>query len=194
MDCDPLLMFDSENSVPAERPLVTSHHAERVTAQENNRRRFAGAFVVICVAVLAGYAAGFGTAARIPERQNSSPPVHSLQVTEDFTPSPAALPAVNQQAGNSEPENTPPPLDVSRRPAPANTPPASGLGALHVVSRPTGAQVYLDDRLVTTTPFRLYKVPSGSHTVRMELDGYQPWAASVDVIGGTVVRIAASLR
>src|SRR4030095_760633 len=153
-------------------------------------------FVVICVAVLAGYAPGLVTAARIPERQNSSPPVHSLPFTGDFTPSLAALPAGNKKAGDSELENPPPPLDVPRRStsAPANTPPASGLGALHVVSRPNGAQVYLDDRLVTTTPFRLYEVSPGSHTVRMELDGYQPWAASVHVTGGPVVRSVASLK
>ena len=83
---------------------------------------------------------------------------------------------------------------ASRRHRPPTAVPATGPGVLHLESRPTGAQVHLDDRLVAITPFRMYDVPPGSHTVRMELQGYQPWSTSVNVEAGSLARVAASLE
>ena len=69
--------------------------------------------------------------------------------------------------------------------APPPAPPASaatGPGPLRVESRPAGASVYLDGRLVGVTPLSLPAVPAGDHTIRLQLDGYQPWASSVQVV------------
>jgi hypothetical protein len=73
---------------------------------------------------------------------------------------------------------------------PAPAPPAS----LQVESRPTGAQVWIDGRLVGTTPLQLSSVETGSHALRLELPGYRPWTTSVSVSRGERARVAASLE
>jgi hypothetical protein len=73
---------------------------------------------------------------------------------------------------------------------PAPAPPAS----LQVESRPTGAQVWIDGRLVGTTPLQLSSVETGSHALRLELPGYRPWTTSVSVSRGARARVAASLE
>jgi hypothetical protein len=95
-------------------------------------------------------------------------------------------------------------IDVALRrlqptPAPAKTappPPATGPyeGALLVESRPTGARVYVDGRLVGTTPMSVASIRVGSHVVRLELDGYRRWSDSVRVVAGERTRVAASLE
>ena len=67
-------------------------------------------------------------------------------------------------------------------------------GALFVVSRPSGAQVLLDERLVGTTPLSLSGVSAGTHLVRIALSGYRRWATTVTVASGTSERVAASLE
>jgi hypothetical protein len=68
------------------------------------------------------------------------------------------------------------------------------VGSLQVVSRPSGAQVYLDDVRVGTTPMTLGMVSEGRHRVRLDLPGYRPWTTSVDVTGDNPTRIGASLE
>jgi hypothetical protein len=65
---------------------------------------------------------------------------------------------------------------------------------LEVDSRPAGAQVWVDGRLVGTTPLQVSGVGAGSHEVRLELRGYRPWRTSVSVGRGARARVAASLE
>jgi len=67
-------------------------------------------------------------------------------------------------------------------------------GALQIVSRPAGAQVSVDGRLVGATPLVLSDVTPGSHTIRLELIGHQPWSSTVAVTVGQRARVAASLE
>jgi hypothetical protein len=67
-------------------------------------------------------------------------------------------------------------------------------GALAVDSRPAGANVFLDNRLIGTTPLALENLAEGEHIVRLEREGYRPWTSSVRVAGGERSRIAASLE
>jgi hypothetical protein len=73
---------------------------------------------------------------------------------------------------------------------------ASGAGpaAIEVVSRPSGARVYIDGHYVGNTPYRAASVPPGQRAVRLELDGYGPWATNVTLGPGPVTRVAASLE
>ena len=66
--------------------------------------------------------------------------------------------------------------------------------ALVVESRPAGATVFLDGRQIGTTPLALPGVQVGAHAVRMELDGYRPWSASIQVVASDQNRVAASLE
>ena len=70
----------------------------------------------------------------------------------------------------------------------------SGPGGLNVQSRPGGARVFVNNRLAGSTPIAIPGVPAGPATVRIELDGYQPWTATVSVGAGEQTRVAASLE
>jgi len=76
--------------------------------------------------------------------------------------------------------------------APAGT--AAGVAALQIDSRPSGARVWIDGMPVGVTPLMMPAVAAGPHSVRMELDGYQPWSGSVSVSTGERARVAASLE
>lgn len=61
------------------------------------------------------------------------------------------------------------------------------VGALVVRTLPTGAQVLLDGRIVDErTPAGLGSIPIGSHTVRIEKEGYRPWEKRLEIAGGRV--------
>jgi hypothetical protein len=66
-------------------------------------------------------------------------------------------------------------------------------GSLSVESRPAGARVFLDNRLVGTTPLAISSVPAGSAAVRIEQEGYQPWTSTVQITSGEQSRVRASL-
>jgi PEGA domain-containing protein/protein kinase-like protein len=67
-------------------------------------------------------------------------------------------------------------------------------GTLVVDSRPSGAQVYVDGRLVGNTPIALSEVRAGEHAVRIERDGYRRWSSSVRVVAAERNRVTASLE
>ena len=90
---------------------------------------------------------------------------------------------------------------TAARGADAARPPASPAGstgrftgALNVVSRPPGATVFLDGKLVGTTPLSLPSVTAGSHAIRLEHDGYRRWTSSIRVVASEPNRITASLE
>jgi hypothetical protein len=69
-----------------------------------------------------------------------------------------------------------------------------GTGAIVVFSRPSGADVFLDGRLVGSTPLSLGEVAAGTHGVRIALPEHRAWATSVTVTPGSSHRVAASLE
>jgi hypothetical protein len=95
-----------------------------------------------------------------------------------------------------------PPAATNTRVAPAAQKPAAPLqrtiagvgGALIVDSRPEGAKVFLDGKLVGTTPMSLPSIAAGEHTVRLERDGYKNWSSTVRVAGPGQSRVTASLE
>ena len=66
-------------------------------------------------------------------------------------------------------------------------------GTLQVESRPAGANVYVDGRMIGTTPLS-QAVTSGEHGVRLELSGYRDWTSSVRVTAAATSRLTASLE
>jgi serine/threonine-protein kinase len=67
-------------------------------------------------------------------------------------------------------------------------------GVLVIESRPPGATVYLDGRVVGTTPLQLTGVDAGSHAIRLEREGYRRWTSSVRVIAEDRNTVTASLE
>jgi hypothetical protein len=66
-------------------------------------------------------------------------------------------------------------------------------GSVSVASQPAGAQVVIDGRPVGVTPFQS-GMRAGSHVVRVELDGYSRWSASVQVITAQTLSLLANLQ
>ena len=67
-------------------------------------------------------------------------------------------------------------------------------GGLFIDSRPAGAKVFLDGKLIGTTPLGMASVAAGEHAVRLEYDGYRRWTSSVRVVAGEQNRVTASLE
>ena len=67
-------------------------------------------------------------------------------------------------------------------------------GSMQVLSRPEGAQVYVDGTLVGRTPLVVAAVRPGAHDVRIDLAGHRPWTTSILVEPGQPTRVAASLE
>jgi serine/threonine-protein kinase len=88
-----------------------------------------------------------------------------LVVTNDEPAPVRDAPGQLQSAPQGRPdERTAPPQPAERTPSTAN-------GVLEVKSTPTGAAVFVDDRLAGTTPINV-TVTAGRHQVRLELAGY----------------------
>ena len=88
-------------------------------------------------------------------------------------------------------------VDVALRPAgvPAEAGAATNsTGSLQVASRPSGAQVFIDDSLIGTTPLLLSNVAAGSRSVRIELSGYQMWTTAIQIKPSARLRVSASLQ
>ena len=67
-------------------------------------------------------------------------------------------------------------------------------GSVIVESRPSGAEVYVDDRLIGLTPFRVPYLRAGNHRVRISADGHRSYDREVTVVPGATKRIQATLR
>jgi hypothetical protein len=97
-------------------------------------------------------------------------------------------PAVEPDSGNA--------TSLSAPTLGTTTPVASALatpGSIEVESRPAGAEVALDGRIVGTTPLLIPDVTEGTHVVGIELAGFSRWATSVYVNKGERARVGASL-
>ena len=109
----------------------------------------------------------------------------------------AGSPARSGPARESTPESLNVPVEpqaqsaVGREPAGAAVQPREG--SIEVVSRPPGADVALDGRVVGQTPLTIPDVEEGTHVIGIELSGFSRWATSVRVEAGKPTRVGASL-
>jgi hypothetical protein len=121
-----------------------------------------------------------GSAASNPQSRASSPGP-GAPATDPRAPTP--------EARVQNPESRVPPSE-SRLQGPESAAP----GSMQVLSRPAGAQVYVDGSLVGRTPVIMPTLAPGRHDVRIELDGHRRWATSVLVEPNVRARVAASLE
>jgi serine/threonine-protein kinase len=82
----------------------------------------------------------------------------------------------------------------TRAPAVPAGSPERYTGTVNIESRPSGAKVYLDNKLVGTTPLSMSDVRAGEHVVRLEHDGYRRWTSMVRVVAAERNRVTASLE
>jgi PEGA domain-containing protein len=72
--------------------------------------------------------------------------------------------------------------------------PSGQAGSLQVASRPSAAQVFIDDNLIGTTPLLLSNVATGLKRLRIELQGYKSWTTSIQIEPSARSRVSASLE
>ncbi len=84
-------------------------------------------------------------------------------------------------------------LDRSSPPQPA-TRTAEFYGWLSVESLPSGARVFVDGRLIGTTPLDSARLDAGSHVVRVDRIGFRPWTTPIEIVTGQRHRVTASLE
>jgi serine/threonine protein kinase len=77
---------------------------------------------------------------------------------------------------------------------PAKPAPTATSGSIFVDSRPRGARVVLDGKVIGTTPLRIPDVSVGSHAIRLELADHQPWTNTAQVAAGQEARVTGSLE
>jgi hypothetical protein len=106
----------------------------------------------------------------------------------------ASAPAVAASTA-TVPLNPPPATTAPTRAAPAPVADAAlaNGGAIEVVSRPAGAQVFIDGQVIGQAPLSIADVAEGTHDIRLELAGFNPWVTSVRVSRGARTRVGASL-
>ena len=72
--------------------------------------------------------------------------------------------------------------------------PSGQAGSLQVASHPAGAQVFVDDNLIGTTPLLIPNVAAGSRRLRIDLSGYKAWTKSVQIEPSERSRVSVSLE
>ena len=82
-------------------------------------------------------------------------------------------------------------LSVSPTTYPTSAP---GMGTLSVNSNPAGAEVYVDNVYNGITPVTISSVAAGSRVVKIQMNGYTPWQATVQVNSGQVTPVDATLQ
>ena len=112
--------------------------------------------------------------------------VLSLGMRRDIvTPTDVVLaPAPAPRRPPREPQRTEP------APAPAARP---TVGALMVLSEPSGATVYVNDEQVGHTPLTLPSLAPGGYRVRVELGNYPTWSSPVQIDAGASEKLIAFL-
>jgi eukaryotic-like serine/threonine-protein kinase len=93
-------------------------------------------------------------------------------------------------------------IELARPPAAAQaaarggavSPGLNGPGGLTVDSRPEGASVFVDGKMVGTTPLTIDSVAAGEHSIGLTREGYSRWASLVRVTTGERARVTASLE
>jgi serine/threonine protein kinase len=87
--------------------------------------------------------------------------------------------------------------EAPARAAAAATPapkPGATTGGLYIESRPVGARVFVDGRLVGTTPLLVSELAPGPRAIRLEHAGHNPWTTTMAIVAGQRHRVAASLE
>jgi len=79
---------------------------------------------------------------------------------------------------------------VPTAPAPAT----ATTGSVYIDTRPTGAQVTIDGRVVGTAPMRIPDLAPGAHTIRFDLAGHKSLTTTVVVRAGQQVPVRVSLE
>jgi hypothetical protein len=167
--------------------------------------------VALMIGLLVGYVAGHGIQSGASDRvavASSTQPTSAAAAHVTGTewseriidePSDSSTGSPTKVEAAAAPRVIAPPPPKVLRPAPARaksdrTPYRQGAGSLFVDSRPSQADVYLNNKRVGQTPLSLSNIPAGPGVVRLERNGYRHWSSAVRVEAGRQARVTASLE
>jgi hypothetical protein len=198
--------------------LVVHDSFDGFVASRRPSRPWLAVSIALLFGTVAGFASGYSTAQRLATPGVAATEVTDLVEAPALPPLPDSPTGTHGGIVSDVPRNPDPPVArptlaaKDSRPAPEPPTPAvveqrtraesrspaqsrasSGQGSIEIASRPSGAQVRLDGRVVGRTPLSLPDVPRGTHIVGIELTGYNRWATSVTVTGDRA-RVGASLE
>jgi hypothetical protein len=91
----------------------------------------------------------------------------------------------------------PPPRKPAREPQraePAPPPARPTVGALIVLSEPSGGTVYVNDNQVGQTPLTLQSLAPGAYRIRVELGSYASWSSPVQIDAGASEKLIAFME
>lgn len=117
--------------------------------------------------------------------------VTELPVTHDVTMEPTAGPTFNPVTAEPTEQSPPPTSGTTNEPTTAAGP---EVGWVSITSTPSAASVELDGMDIGVTPDVGREVGAGmSHTVRISIDGYEPYSTSITVGAGEQAAVDATL-
>jgi hypothetical protein len=197
------------------RPIFVPMDEANASGRRRSSRavRFGFAAVVSLVSgIFVGFAGGYISAQRLTTaitapRLNAPLPQAAPRSVAGASSTDSPAVKVTSEPSNAPPEVPQPPTGlnagsaVDRGPvderAEPRVPVAMSLrareGSIEVLSRPSGADVALDGRVVGQTPLIIPNVEEGTHVLGIELSGFSRWATSVRVEPGKSIRVGASL-
>jgi hypothetical protein len=88
----------------------------------------------------------------------------------------------------------PPPVPEIVAPPPPPTPEPPKAGIVTIDSQPDDAEVYLDSKLLATTPLRRLRLTAGDHTIMIKKAGYADWVRDITVLEDADVTLKATLE
>lgn len=109
--------------------------------------------------------------------QEAAPPIRE-------TPSPVVAAKVQP----------PPPQPLPQPPQPQARPEPPRIGILTIESSPDAAEIYLDSRLLATTPARKLRLSAGDHLITIKKAGYTDWVRDIRVLEDADVTLKATLQ
>ena len=133
---------------------------------------------------------------------NVSPPARDPQPPATDVPAETATPSEPATAiakPSEAPRANAPDAPQAERAAsqaerlPVNADP-NAAGGLFAITRPLGAQVFLDNKLIGATPLFMSQLSPGSHEVRLELPGFRTYSSSIQVEPDRRFRLAVQLE
>ena len=127
----------------------------------------------------------------IPEGRGATTPPAAAAPAPVATP--AAAPAAAAAAPASAPASATSPVAAPQQPVPAASAASEqGSSRVNVQSDPTGAEIYMDDQMVGSTPSSLM-IPPGHHIFRVHASGHPDWTRQVNILPGSEITLSANL-
>ncbi len=72
--------------------------------------------------------------------------------------------------------------------------PVEEFSIFDITSTPAGAEIYLDEKLIATTPAESVRIPAGTHKIAVRKPGYREWTRELLVLDGNRLKLKAELE